>query len=129
MLPKKGNEDENDADNLNRPKFGDGQKASRSHKRLSAILPGSRPVPTRRRALDAEELATDAMPEKPAALFEPFEVWPGEMESPVVTATRTAADPSERASSWTSRGTLRQGIFGQHFGFNGHGSQSSLLAR
>jgi hypothetical protein len=33
-----------------------------------------------------------------------------------------------RASSFTSRGTLRPGAFGQHFAFKGQGSQSSLLA-
>jgi hypothetical protein len=34
-----------------------------------------------------------------------------------------------RASSFTSRGTLRQETFGQHFDFKGQGSQSNLLAR
>src|SRR5262245_57159523 len=34
-----------------------------------------------------------------------------------------------RASSFTSRGPLRQVSFGQHLGFNGHGPQSRVLAR
>jgi hypothetical protein len=38
---------------------------------------------TSRRALDAEELAADAMRKKPAALLGPFEVWPGEIEQPI----------------------------------------------
>ena len=36
---------------------------------------------------------------------------------------------TSRACSWMSRGTLRDGSFGQHCGLSGHRSQSSLLAR
>src|SRR3954453_6058294 len=36
---------------------------------------------------------------------------------------------TSRACSWTSRGILRDGSFGQHCGLSGHISQSSLLAR
>ena len=50
---------------------------------------------------------------------------------------RDCSKPSElaskraasRACSWMSRGILRDGFFGQHFGLSGHTSQSSLLAR
>jgi hypothetical protein len=35
---------------------------------------------TSRRTLEAEELAANAMPEKPAALNQPFEAW-GEMQT------------------------------------------------
>ena len=35
---------------------------------------------------------------------------------------------TSRACSWMSRGILRDGSFGQHWGLSGHTSQSSLLA-
>jgi hypothetical protein len=36
---------------------------------------------------------------------------------------------TSRACSWMSRGILRDGSFGQHWGLSGHISQSRLLAR
>ncbi len=44
-------------------------------------------------------------------------------------SVRMMARVMSRASSFTARGTLRQGMFGQHFGFSGQGPQSGAYRR